>query len=81
MSGCRVREFSFVLKGFGWPFCRQNALHVLVGKVLYGSKRSIFLESRARAYPAESKGYANRKCLASVPTMLGATLGVLVDGI
>lgn len=72
VSGCRLREFSFVLKGYGWPFCRQNSLHELLVRVPYGSKRSVFLESRARACPAESKSCANRKCLASIPTVRGA---------
>lgn len=81
VAGCRVREFSFILKGQGWPFCRHSALHVLVGRVLYGSKRSVFLESTPRACPAASKSCADSKCLASIPTVLGAALGVIVDGI
>lgn len=62
-------------------FLQAQCLHVLVGRMLDGSKRSVFLESGPRACPAESKSYANRKCLASIPTVPGATLGVLVDGI
>lgn len=54
-------------------FCRQNALPVVLGRVLCGSKRSVVLESGARACPALSKSCVSRKCI--------AVLGALVDSI